>query len=72
MKTDRNRLNEQKKHTYHIQRNMKLQRVSVKLSDTRFFRTPPFIWGKFEPPFLGRFRKLIIPLYEGVGLDLYL
>ena len=51
MNTNRNRVNKQKKHTHHIHRNIKLQRVSVKLSDTPFFRTPLFVWEKFEPPF---------------------
>ena len=63
--------------TWHTDRKMTLQRVSVKISDALFLRTtppilptPPFLWENFEPPLL---RKILNPTFFSLtlGFQLY-
>ena len=53
---------------------MKLARASVKISDTTPFLVhpsilpTPFLWEKFEPPFLRKFQKLKSPPTTMLGV----
>ena len=67
--TNRNCVNEQKKHTPHTKREITLERVSMRISDTPFFANNSpilpsfyFIRERSEPLFLGKFWKLKSPL----------